>query len=410
MLTRDDRNGTPTGPDGHPELEDLAALIDGRVSADTAARLRSHLASCAECREVFFETIDFVRAEEAGWRKILLPFRRRSARVAWKPERSPSRLWRWAIALPAAAAVAAGGGFAIYANFIAPPEIAWIDAAATVSGKPGIHPWDTRKRGGEGQEDELIDKQSFRLGVAQVNLMVGLDAENRDGADAAAARINQLNADINPPDAVKEFYLRLRTEMVQRKRLRALVPGAAMRAQHGYDEVANPLYLNFGRWTEAGNLAVEATEEQFLARRSTRRFPSYLLREARGELDPKVVGAVQRIAHILGHRSGKNDLAFAALAVNYATILTYYEPGGGPVSFGSPRPRQHLRPPREPFASPFGRRELLANLAILPPRRVRPARHDHELRLSALPSSIFPRGPARSSTPAAGRRSAGSRR
>jgi anti-sigma factor RsiW len=56
--------GTP----GHPEIEELAALIDGMCGTSEASRLRAHLASCSECYEVFAETLhlleDLRMAEE----------------------------------------------------------------------------------------------------------------------------------------------------------------------------------------------------------------------------------------------------------------------------------------------------------------------------------------------------------
>jgi hypothetical protein len=363
-------NGTSTDHGEHPELEELAALIDGRLSEDAAAQVRIHLASCAECREVFFETVDFVREEEA--RRSLLPFRRRSARVAWKPERSPGRLRRWAIALPTAAALAAGGGYAVYVYDFAPPDLAWLAAAKAVSSDKQIHLWQQTMRGVPEGHDEPISKQSFRLGVAQVNLQVGLEGENFDQADAAAARINELNDDIDPPDHVKAFYRALRATLGKHGRLNALAVGAAEQAQRGYADATLPIYLNFGRWTEAGNLAAAAAKPEFLTRHSTRRFPEYLMSEAGSELDPKVALAVLRIQHVLGHATGSGEPDYGALVPGYATILTFYEPGGGGADLAPPD-RPHLRPAQPLPKTLSVLPQLLADLAPSPPRPAAPA-------------------------------------
>src|SRR5689334_20995780 len=105
MTTPDDKSA------GHPDLEGLAALIDGRLSAERAARVRAHLATCEECREVFFETVDFVREEEGqGDGSTVVPFER-------------PRSWHALIAYPAAALLAAGLSAVFYIHYRAAPDV-----------------------------------------------------------------------------------------------------------------------------------------------------------------------------------------------------------------------------------------------------------------------------------------------
>jgi len=323
MLTHGDSHGAPAGPDEHPELEELAALIDGRLSEDAAATLRSHLGSCAECREVFFETVDFVRGEEAGWRKALLSFDRRR----WMPRRS----LRAVIAYPAAALLAVGLSTIFYVKYFAPPDIPALAFALAddLRGRQQSlegHFGDRLRGGGEAPE-ELVSRQSYRLGAELVNLQVSLVGKNGSEADAALAKINGLNAKLDPDRKVKDFYLGLRTlpprELWQRAE-RATAMAQEFRAPKG---PAENLFLDFGLWTEAGKLASWAADAHFLTSRNNRRFPVYLRQQLGKEGDSlpgEVKGPLRAIESILerDHLTAEN---YHRLARLYETILKAYD-------------------------------------------------------------------------------------
>src|SRR3990172_5147640 len=48
----------------HPELEELAALIDGKLSPDERTSIMGHLASCERCYEVFNLSSEMVKARQ----------------------------------------------------------------------------------------------------------------------------------------------------------------------------------------------------------------------------------------------------------------------------------------------------------------------------------------------------------
>ncbi len=83
--------GVGGGSSAHPELEEIAAYLDGQLSRVERAGITRHLSVCTECLELFTETAHVLRetsAETAGG--DVVPFAR------------PSRpSWRW---LPYAAA------------------------------------------------------------------------------------------------------------------------------------------------------------------------------------------------------------------------------------------------------------------------------------------------------------------
>lgn len=319
MLTRDNSHGGPAGPEGHPELEEMAALIDGRLSEERAASLRSHLASCAECREVFFETVDFVLGEEAQGREAaLLPFDRPRQTRRWKS--------RVAVALPAAAVLTLSLGL-VYTNFIAAPSVAWAKLARDLSHQQprvanAFH--NLILRGNATPEDE-ISKQSFRLGVALVNLQVSLEGENRQQADNALAKINGLNDDLRPASDVTKFYRRLRNRLP--RHLQPLTERAEKMAGRFRDGPAENLYLDFGMWAEAGHLAAAAGDASFLTSRDNRRFPAYLRRQLKKEGDSlprEVQSALQAIERIL-ERDYLGAKDYRDLGQLYETILKAYD-------------------------------------------------------------------------------------
>jgi tetratricopeptide (TPR) repeat protein len=83
--------------DRHPGAEQLAAYVDGGLSAADRANIERHLADCADCRSIVAETVAFVAADGASAASDR-PFR--------------SRRWlTWAAGLAAAALIVIAVGF-----------------------------------------------------------------------------------------------------------------------------------------------------------------------------------------------------------------------------------------------------------------------------------------------------------
>lgn len=308
---------------GHPELEELAALIDGRLSAGRAVHVRAHLASCEECREVFFETVDFVREEEARKAKAaLLPFERPVRKATWK-----SRL---AVALPTAAVLALSASL-VYVQFFAPPRVAWAKLASNLGHRPkklkyeALHDPIMRgipRPGGE------ISQQSFRLGVALVNLQVSLEGEKQTPADNALAKINGLNELLEQAPEVKKFYINLHNRLPQHLRPwaeRAEKMADSLRGSSG--GTADDLYLDFGLWSEAGHIAAAAEDERFLTSRDNRRFPTYLRRKLKKDgdkLPSEVEAPLQEIEKTLDRDRLTTD-DYRRLGEYYEEIMRFYD-------------------------------------------------------------------------------------
>src|SRR5260370_30538745 len=94
-----------TAPADCPDLEDIAALLDGKLTARERARLTEHLAGCESCYEIFAGAAHILddSREELQPAATPHPFERPRQARALRP-----RAW-WAAAAPAAALAATLG-------------------------------------------------------------------------------------------------------------------------------------------------------------------------------------------------------------------------------------------------------------------------------------------------------------
>src|SRR5206468_10640680 len=125
---------------GHPEIEDLAALLDGKLSAEEAASLRAHLARCEPCLALLAETASFLGGdteaadvEDVEDEKAVepeappLPFKPRELP---RPRRQRSRRWAPAAAAVAALAVAT----VLFRQQHGPPQVEVARLVASLAG------------------------------------------------------------------------------------------------------------------------------------------------------------------------------------------------------------------------------------------------------------------------------------
>jgi len=341
MLTRDNTSG----PGEHPELEELAALIDNRLSGERAARVRSHLATCAECREVFFETVDFVLDEEAQGRGgAPHPFEHDAALRPPAARKPPTSRWRRTASLAAAAVIAVGVGLAVYQRSFAPPQTEWARIASGLGAHEAkLHGHYPGRDRGPSPESSTIDRLFFRLGGALVNLLVSWVGGNWDEADAAIATINGVNQGFEKegyklPDDITRYVSGLRAKLAKQPRAQPAEIETLAKRYRAPEDPADAFYFDLGTWTEAGHLAVAARQTDFLTSRDHRRFPAYFLRVAKREsysLNPKVESARAGIKNILA-KDRLNDKDYEDLEKLYSDILSDY--ARPPADLVSPPP------------------------------------------------------------------------
>jgi hypothetical protein len=326
-----------TGGAGHPELEDLAALHDGKLSEEEALSLRAHLARCEPCLALFAETASFladdahaadtaeaVDVESAATEATPLPFRPREVpQPQPRRRRSPRRA---ALASIAAAAVAAVLGTVVYREvLLGPPQVEVARLLTSLAGHQAAIAksyWGPVQRGGSTGPDDR-SRAAFRLGVEMVNLDASLEVGDREHAETAAAHVNGLLEKASAGHDTKQFFRGLPAKIHSGAPLASLA-AETRKARADFEGYLDPDDYDFGRWAESGRLAAAAARPDFLTARDTRRF-SGALREHPGKLTPRAAAALDAIAKILG-RGELTAADYKALDAQFREILDSYYP------------------------------------------------------------------------------------
>lgn len=242
-----------------PDLEDLAAYLDGRLSAERRAQVEERLLRDEDYYDVFLESSRFLeqeqgRQDEGG--EVFAP-------AAW---------WRsWKVIAPLAVAATLVVAVTWPRLMLRPSTDKWVtrlDAARIVDQEGWAEPnWTVFRSGNIAQGLYQPEELAFRIGIRTVDLQVALMADNRNAAweltvllaelaDAAelvvagyAYRDLQNQIESAEFDALAEQALvvkRLVTESYE------ITPSEARR-------------FALGVWTEAGRLASLAGDARTLA-------------------------------------------------------------------------------------------------------------------------------------------------
>jgi hypothetical protein len=294
----------------HPDLEELAAFLDGKLPEADRARVEEHLAECRDCHEIF---VGAVRFQEDS-----------STVVPFAPRQSPVRRW---LPLAAAALLAVAVGAPIYRTYMAPPDMAvaeltaaYQEDAQAASDKLWLG---TQYRGEPGQ-DSAYERDSFQLGVQATNLQVVLQADDRETSSGII--IPQIRGLLESgsffgTELDITGYQQIRGEIEGGRPARELLAQAAERDAHVREQV-DPLYFDFGKWAAAARLAAVTRNAGFFDRRDNRRFPSWFLKEEGDSIqEPEVVASLQKIQEILR----QDEIDHDALQKNLETVLRTYD-------------------------------------------------------------------------------------
>lgn len=240
-----------------PDLEDLAAYIDGRLDAARRAAVEERLAGDEGYYEVFLETVRTQRELEAignTGAKV----------VALRPRR-----WPWLGAVAAAAALAMAVGLGVFETT---DPLALLDAPAVVANKAWNAPDGSVSRSSDGVPSDAL--AAFQLGTHGVHLRIALEAEKVDDARRAAGEIGALAK-----------LLRLRAEARQADTLSASLEGGKVpkggpaSARELMEQIADSLarrpagqpgslplatHYALGHWTKLGQLAAWSKNAEVL--------------------------------------------------------------------------------------------------------------------------------------------------
>lgn len=265
---------------GCSALEDLAAFAEGRLRGAEREQVITHLAGCADCREVLaesMETADQLAAEDGE--APILDFRpaaggARSSRFAW-----PAR----AAALAAAAVVAVGAAviWQAQARRSPPDRGEWLAAMSPAELAP--HVWGgVVLRGGEGEPAEQA-RSSTEIGALLVDVDVALAAGDGERASDFLRRVATLCEDAGwMEECVTE--LRAIAESADAATMKAELAAFVPQLERDLRERFDGFFLDLGTFLDEAQLAARSGRADFLDTPRARRYLDWVLSQDRPAL------------------------------------------------------------------------------------------------------------------------------
>jgi putative zinc finger protein len=293
---------------GCPDLEDVAAFLDGTLPAERRAAMIEHLASCESCYELFAGAARFQAEElqqeaphdvqqeaprepqqtpqgDVGFAKgradrpFEPPDRRRRGPQGVDPakgrgDRWPfrSRAWRGAAAAIAALLVASAGLLPVWWRA---GEISTAGLSAGLVTSPAAMqkvPWTGKAKRGADSPEVPLDLGDFRLGVRLLDLRLALAAGNKAAADETLSRLESLLSALwLPLPEIRAGYQGIRQELTRGTPPAALLPKADAEEKSLAAAGVERESVDLGRWTEACRLGAMARQPEIFRSRATRR-------------------------------------------------------------------------------------------------------------------------------------------
>lgn len=294
------------------DAESLAALLDGRLSAEARARVLETLARSDAALEAFAETARFQFEASQPTEVRAITDRKTAKDVRWRR-----------LALPAAAAAAlllVVSPFAI--RFLQGPAItltgtqlgAALGPTTALTSTLGPN-WDDRTwsvtRGGAARlvEPEL----AFRLGVRSVDLQVALTLGETRRADRLVSEMRDWLGQIQMAQPVTARFIELQTGLTDDTRA---ARDLAARAERDLGEFLATPRFTFGKWCAAAELATRVHRGSFFESDLTTDF----LDQAAGlGLADQDIEALRQIVAITD--DGVSDAEFPELQELLRTII-----------------------------------------------------------------------------------------
>jgi hypothetical protein len=298
-----------------PELEDLAAFLDGKLTAEERARITDHLANCESCYEVFAGTARFL--EDTRDQQSLPPPHQPVAPQRpferWREPRAPRFRRRWVTAAAAAGLMAATAGLLLFW------QGGWTlstEQLASLVGGPvatAAVPWEGKVVRGEQEVQELPPEVgAFRLGVRFLDLHLALASGDKQRADEALRRLDNLLKDVELlPSETRTTFGAMRKSLQQGAAPRSFLADAGTREKKAIKELlVEPRFIELGSWTEACRLAGASGRPDLFRERATRRLLDQAVAarpKDEGALDPRAVEDLRAIREEL--LAGRIDAA-----------------------------------------------------------------------------------------------------
>lgn len=347
---------SPIRPAHCPPLEEIAALIDGRLSGADRARVVAHVADCADCYAVLAGTVDFLdhhdegsvedegeghpskshaalvllspppETEELPPTESILPVR------PGNPRTKKFRDWGWMLRLAAAVVVGVGAGALVYPLLkVREPELNVAELLAGTSPSEGVPSWTavTANRGwanGEEMAEALV-----LLGADIADLHFTAQQGDAQALDQVFGSIEKQGREAMLDEPQLETIRALKTtrQAVTQDELLSGVRELDKAIRRELLKVDLATDYSFGKWAEAGRLAAESGNTSHFAKGSpSRQFLSWLLKQLDRPnselLRPAAADHVRSIRDLLQGESPDIE----ALASHFDAILRAYTPLG----------------------------------------------------------------------------------
>lgn len=331
-----------------PELEDIAAFLDGKLTAEEQERITEHLASCESCYQDYAGTAHYLEASREAGEQPSLPALPLPEEVWEEPDRPPAvaapmpprpfegrrkpgaprrRTWWAAAALAASLAVVTG---VLLLRWLSPGHLT-TERLASLAASPqaiGQVPWGKVTRGAGESREAPIDVASFRLGVRLVDVRLALAGDKRDASETSLIFLSKLLPDLellgsHEREAIAAMLARLRQGAPPRS---LLADAATWERKAIEDLVVDPRLVEAGGWTEACRLAGAGGRPDLFRQPATLRILDRAIagpsRDDEGTLGPQAIKVLRGIRAEIA--AGRVDPA--ALANRCQGLLELLDP------------------------------------------------------------------------------------
>ncbi|MEM7584120.1 MAG: hypothetical protein AAF560_12105 [Acidobacteriota bacterium] len=235
-----------------PDLEELAAYVDGRLTGDRKARVEEQLLRDEDYYEVFMETVRFreeeIASEQSGSPKVV-PWRRKGAVTS--------------LLSAAAVLLTAIMTYQFWVVPLRPPPDDWlaeVDAESIAEHESFLQQgWQTFR--GSEEAPSSAEALAYRVGVLSIDLQLAIMARDGTSANGLASHIaahieNSDFAFVTGFETLSESF-----EELEEIRTEDIVPllGKAQQTEDDFRastlESSEKRFLDFGQWIEIGRLA-----------------------------------------------------------------------------------------------------------------------------------------------------------
>jgi hypothetical protein len=293
----------------HPELEQLAAFLDGALSPEDRAEVEEHLSHCEDCYTVFSESARFQLEHDIDTPReelVLAPlvFRRKI----------------WMVGALAAAALALCVGIWVYRTLTPPPRMGVAALIEPLDPHAAMrHLWTWREKRSLGEESSFR-RISFQFGALATDLRISMEAGDREHSVALLEKFSRL---LQSRHREEEAVFHELAQRVSKNDPRDFLHEVE-RIQDEVEPGLNIIFVSLGKWSEAGRIAAAAGNAAFFRDRVNRRFLSQVQRQPEVRSDFVVRQELKSLEDVWDKPVANEG--FGKLKAGFNHILDFYDP------------------------------------------------------------------------------------